>query len=342
MKLTDPTYEPLAQPNLLQRIGLHFINDPRDLPFVTLIVTSSLVMFPMAIALYIPGVFQWWMAPIYLGINAFVFLDKFILMLHNTSHRPLFKTEYRLLNYYIPWVLSPFFGESPETYFAHHVGMHHPENNLPEDLSSTMRFQRDNAFHFFIYFFRFIFGVQLELAIYLWKKNRGKLLRKMLIGEFGFLTFIGLMTYYVNWQATLVVFAIPLLSVRFLMMAGNWGQHAFIDANAPGNPLLNSLTCINTRYNRRCYNDGYHIGHHVKATRHWTELPGDFWDNREQYAKEGAIVFEGIDFFIVWLLLMFRAYGVLANHFVSLDGKERSKEEIIALLRSRTKAIKVG
>lgn len=88
-----------------------------------------------------------------------------------------------------------------------------------------------------------------------------------------------------------------------MMMAGNWGQHAFINVDHVNNGIANAITCINSGYNRRCFNDGYHIGHHLKANRHWSELPGDFIANRERYAKEGAIVFEGIDFFFVSLLL---------------------------------------
>jgi hypothetical protein len=87
----------------------------------------------------------------------------------------------------------------------------------------------------------------------------------MLAGELLFIaTAVGLA--YVNWRATLVVFFIPVVAVRFLMMAGNWGQHAFVAADAPESAFKNSITCLAARYNRRCFNDGYHIGHHVKGT----------------------------------------------------------------------------
>jgi len=135
------------------------------------------------------------------------------------------------------------------------------------------------------------------------------------------------------------VFVIPLLFSRFAMMAGNWAQHAFIDADAPENCYRNSITCINCGYNRRCFNDGYHIGHHLKANRHWTEMPVEFQANRARYAAEGAIVFEGLDFFGIWALLMAKQYGILAKHYVDLRGESPSREEIIALLRSRTKRI---
>jgi hypothetical protein len=126
-----------------------------------------------------------------------------------------------------------------------------------------------------------------------------------------------------------------------MMMMGNWGQHAFIDAKQPGNSYVNSITCINSGYNQRCFNDGYHIGHHVKANRHWAELPGDFIANTERYAKEGCVVFYGLDFFIVSLLLFTKQYGFLAKRFVRLPGDERTDLEVIAFLKRRTKQIPV-
>ena len=35
---------------------------------------------------------------------------------------------------------------------------------------------------------------------------------------------------------------------------------AFIDQSRPESSYVNSITCINTYYNRTCFNDGYHIG----------------------------------------------------------------------------------
>jgi fatty acid desaturase len=267
-----------------------------------------------------------------------IFLDRYILMLHNTSHRPLFRPRYRWLNLYIPWVLGPFFGETPETYFAHHLGMHHPENNLEDDLSSTMRYRRDHFGDFLRYFFRFFFMGIYELCGYLRRKNRGRLAWRALLGEAAFLVPVTVLLF-VSWRPTLVVFVVPFLVARFGMMAGNWGQHAFIDPTRLGNSYASSITCINTPYNRRCFNDGYHIGHHVKANRHWTEMPEDFEKNRATYAREEAIVFDGLDFFQVWFLLMIGRYDKLAGRVVSLDGRRRSEEEIVALLRSRTAPI---
>jgi hypothetical protein len=124
------------------------------------------------------------------------------------------------------------------------------------------------------------------------------------------------------------------------MMAGNWAQHAFIDAASPENCYRNSITCINASYNRRCFNDGYHIGHHLKPAMHWTDLPLEFQNNLNVYKQEKAIVFHTIDFFIIWLFLMLRRYDWLAHFYVNLDSeKPMPKPEIIALLKKRVQRI---
>lgn len=339
MNITDPTYSPKENPNWFDRLALKYINDPRDLPFIYVMAGISLIQIPFAMALFIPGVFRWWLAPIY-WLVLFTFLPPFILMLHNTSHRRLFKREYKRMNAVIPWYLGPFMGESPETYFAHHIGMHHPENNLPTDLSSTMRFQRDSVIGFLRYFGRFfVFGL-FELARYHWTNRRAKMFRSTVAGEVAFYG-VAVVLCFVDWRAGLVVFFIPLTLVRFLMMAGNWAQHAFVDADAPANCYRNSITCINTKYNHKAWNDGYHIGHHVKANRHWTEMPEDFINNLETYAKEGAIVFEGLDYFQIWLLLMLKKHRFLAERMVQLGEVEMSVEERLEVMHERLRRIDV-
>ena len=292
LRTTDPTYTAPADPHPLRRFAERFIMDPRDVPFLALMASATLVVIPFAVYLFLPGRFRWWLGFAYLALVMFGYVDRYILMLHNTSHRLLFRPRWRFMNLYIPWVLGPFFGESPETYFGHHLGMHHPENNLEEDLSSTMAYRRDRFSDFMRYWARFFFLILFELPAYLWRKKRDRLARRLLFGELTYMAWVGLMLW-VNWRAALFVYVAPVLMVRFLMMAGNWGQHAFIDPARPANCYVNSITCIDTRYNRRCFNDGYHIGHHLRANRHWTEMPGELERNVATYAREGAVIFRG-------------------------------------------------
>jgi len=332
--LSDPTYRPGGGAAWVERVALRLIHDRRDVPFLLLMAILTATIIPSGVVLFVPGAFRWWAAAAHLALVVY-FLGPFVLMLHNTSHRKLFRRPWSWMNQYIPWVLGPFFGESPETYFAHHVGMHHPENNLEDDLSSTMPYVRDSFVDFLRYFLRFFFVGLFELSRYFAKKRRRGLMVRCVAGELLFVAGVGALLW-LNWRAAIAVFVAPYLITRFAMMAGNWGQHAFVDREASGNCYLNSITCINSTYNKRCFNDGYHIGHHIKSTRHWTEMPEDFLQNVGTYASQGAIVFSGIDFFGVWVCLMLKRYDWLAARVLPLDETQRSTEDVVALLRSRT------
>ncbi|MBI2376912.1 MAG: fatty acid desaturase [Deltaproteobacteria bacterium] len=308
------------------------LNDPRDVPFVSLIA-QCLAWQVVSVSLFFVGDAVLWLAPVYWLTWGLGLLDRFILMLHCTSHRALFRD--RRLNLLVPWVVGPFFGQTPESYFAHHMGMHHPENNLVADLSSTMKYDRSRLSHWLRYFGRFMIRGLPDLMLYHRSRGNTKMLRRLLLGEGAFWATIALLLF-ANWRATLVVFVLPVIAVRALMMAGNWGQHAFVKESDPGNAYLNSITCINTRYNRRCFNDGYHILHHIRPRTHYTEYPFEFEDHRGEYGSADAIVFEGIDFFQVWLYLMLGRWNWLAKCFVRLPGApERTDAEVIELLRSR-------
>lgn len=340
LTITDPRFTPKEARNVFERLALRFINDERDLPFVWLSLRMTFVLMPFAAYLYWPGNFRWWLGVIYIAILLAFFFGRYILMLHNTSHKPLFKRKYKWMNNYIPWVLGPFAGESPETYYAHHIAMHHAEGNLPKDLSSTMKYQRDSVIDFLKYFGDFFLFTLFKLANYHAQKNRSRIVRMVIVGELSLYTLMGV-GLWLNWRATFVVFVFPFILCRFMMMCGNWAQHSFIDARDPGNSYKNSITCINSGYNHFCFNDGYHIGHHVLASRHWTEMPADFEAQREKYVAADAVVFQKLDYFFIWMLLMSKSYRTLAKNFVDLRDEPRTLDEIEALLRSRTQRIDV-
>ncbi len=341
--ITDPVFikEPL---NASDRFFLRFIRDERDLPFVYLTLQISLTLIPLAVILYLPFVHGWaWAAAAiaYQFLNNVTFKGPFGLMLHCTSHRVFFKKEYGFMNHYLPWVLAPLFGHSPETYYAHHIGMHHAENNMEDDESSTMLYQRDSFRGFARYFATFLFMGIYHLCAYLFRKKRKNLLYRSARGEIIFMLFCVAMCF-VNWPATLVVFIIPFFLFRLVAMIGNWAQHAFIDPTDPGNHYKNSITCINTKYNHKCWNDGYHISHHIKQTMHWTEHPIFFRDTIDEYIKNDAIVFDGIHFLHVYAWLMRKRYDLLARHFVNIGNRYKNEEEIIDFLKLRTKRIEMS
>ena len=331
MSIPDPR---VASSPWYARWAAPLLNDPRDVVMVALMMQCGLLAVA-GVGLYFSGPYFWWLVPVY-GVALFAGLvDRFTLMLHCTSHRQLFKPRHAMANQIIPWVLSPFLGQTPETYFAHHMGMHHVEENLPDDLSSTMRFRRDRLGDWLQYWGRFMTVGVLDLSRYFSRRGKRRLLRRIVVGE-GVYWASMVVLLVVNPAATFVVFLLPLLVMRTMMMAGNWAQHAFLCAEQPENPLRASITCVGTRYNRRCFNDGYHAVHHVVPRCHWTEHPAEFERNLAEYVRNDAVVFEGVDFFQVWFLLMTGNWPRLARAFVRLPGAPaRTDAEVVAFLRGR-------
>lgn len=325
--------------NALDHYWVSLLKDPRDLPFIHLTLRISLTLVPLTVGLFLAQGWLWW--PIFIAhfyLNHLYFKGPFGLMLHCAIHRPLFKKEYDVLNNYLPWFLAPFFGHTPETYRAHHIGMHHAENNMETDGSCTMSYQRDSLRDFGKYVVKFLlFGV-LNLYLYHRSKKRKFFTTRILAGEIAFYSMV-IILCFVNFTATFFAFIFPLIVFRVVAMLGNWSQHSFVDAEDPDNPYKNSGTCINHKYNHKCWNDGYHISHHILPHLHWTEHPQHLKNFQHEYAENKALVFEDLDFLRIFLLLMRKNYEKLADHVVNINGTFESKEEIIALMKSRTQKI---
>jgi fatty acid desaturase len=340
IQISDPTWAPPEKPGLLKKLFGRFIRDERDLPFIRLSLFLTLVFGSAAVLLFVPGNFRWWMAPIYWALYIW-FLGPFILMLHNTCHRKLFKREYRYFNQYIPWALGIFLGQPPESYFVHHIGMHHADGNLPDDLSSTMPYQRDSLVDLLKYVGSFVVVGAPELFFYMNRRGRKRLAGRLVSGELSFLVLTVLALLW-NWRAALVVFVIPLLATRVLLMMGNWAQHAFVDPDEPTNDYRTVVTFINSFYNHRCFNDGYHLGHHLKPDRHWLDMPADFLEKRQEMIENQSLVFRKIDYFVILLLLIFKRHRKLASYFVNLDPENPlSEDEVVALIKRRVKKFDV-
>jgi len=339
-QISDPVFNPTSY-NAVDKFWLKRIRDERDLPFVYLTKKITFIMVPLGILLFLPFIqgWVWWLiAVLYFIFNNFVFKGPFGLMLHCTSHRTWFKKKYGWANYYLPWFIGPFFGQTPDTYASHHLGMHHRENNLEKDLSSTMQYQRDSLGDFLLYFMNFFFLGAITLSIYFDRRNQNKLRNRVIRGEIVFILMcIGLA--FISWQATLWVFVLPFFLSRLIMMMGNWAQHSFLDHEDPGNSYKNSITCINTKYNHKCWNDGYHISHHIKPGLHWTLHPDHLQSNLKEYQENKALVFAELDFLLVWIYLMRKNYKKLADHLVNINDMFQSEKEAIAVLKSRTEKI---
>jgi len=216
------------------------------------------------------------------------------------------------------------------------MGMHHIENNMPDDASSTMGYSRDSFVDFMKYWLRFMFLGLRDVFVYLFARKRKKMYTKVTISELGFLAVVTTLCF-LNFKATLVIFVIPFVFARFVMMLGNWAQHAFVDAAEPENDFASNIICLNTSYNHKCWNDGYHAIHHIRPGAHYTELPIIFKQMLPDFQKNRTIVFEKVHYLHIFFWLMFKRYDKLAEHMVNINGTFSNNADVITLLKSRTK-----
>jgi len=152
------------------------LDDKRDVIMLHLLWNISVTTLPFALFLYFGPVQSHLLGFTYLLLNYVVYMRRFTLTLHYSSHRRLYKKEWSfsgILNAYPSYVLCPIYGLPSGQYYLHHVIMHHVENNVfPYDISSTMTYQRDSPFHFFCYWMRFVFGLWVQLPYYAFIRKR--------------------------------------------------------------------------------------------------------------------------------------------------------------------------
>jgi fatty acid desaturase len=337
--ITDPIYTPREKFTRYEKFWLRYINDERDLPFIHLLTAIHIFILPTAVILFTPLLegWYWWLAYIpYFFFAQLYFKGRFGLMLHCISHRKLFKKGYMWLYDWIVWGVCPFFGHTPETYFVHHMAMHHVENNMHDDASSTLPYRRDSIWGFFSYTGRFLVLGFRDTFMYFFSRNRKKWYMRLSYGELSFYLFCVAMCF-VNFQATLWVFLIPFVFARIVMMLGNWVQHAFVDIH---DLESNTINCINTKYNHVCWNDGYHVIHHHRPALHYTDMPVEFLKNVDKFAEKKIIIFDGLNYLHIFYWLITKQYGKLADNIVNVNNMFSSKEEAMALLKERTQKIR--
>lgn len=214
---------------------------PGDVIFLTHILLYLFTSVPSAIFLY--RRFSWIHGILHMVMQGY-YSGSFTLMLHNCIHQNgLLSRKYALADRVWPYVLEPLMGHTWDSYYYHHVKHHHVESNGPDDLSSTLRYQRDDLSHFLMYVGRFLLFVWLELPLYFLRKKKPGLAAKTALSEFASYGFIYAMARY-NFRPTLFALILPFCLLRMGLMVGNFGQHALVDDVDPQSDFRSSITLI--------------------------------------------------------------------------------------------------
>jgi len=316
------------------------LKDPRDWPMIHLMLNIVMVMAPSLLLVYAVHIWECsaltrnLLGAVHVLVLGVGFLERFMLMMHYSSHRSLFKNPQ--LNGLLVWCFSPFMGVPAGMYHLQHVIMHHIENNHALDISATEDYQRDSPFAFARYWFHFVFLIWFELPLYCLKSKRYEWLGTSVTGLGMYFVGIWCMASFVNFGATMWVFVVPYFIVMTALSFGNYSQHIFVD---PDNNLSNyhlTYNCIDHFTNKTTFNDGYHVIHHANARLHWSELPEQFLKTLEKHRDQGSLTFRNIHFFEVGVMVMTGQLRKLAErHYVHLGTEESapSVDEVEAKLR---------
>ncbi|XXG98249.1 RAS1 protein [Hypoxylon texense] len=319
--LNDPASQDF-EPTVFSSVDLPDLERRFDVVMVTHLIFYFTTSFPSAIWLYyhftyLHGILHFAMQFYYLGT--------YTLMMHQHIHGGGILRKgsgiVHLFDVLFPYITDPLMGHTWNTYYYHHVKHHHVEGNGPDDLSSTLRYQRDDVWHFLHYVGRFYFFVWLDLPLYFLRKDRSAFGLKTFFWEVS--NYITIFTLFrINSRPTLFVFLLPLMLMRAGLMVGNWGQHALVDPDEPDSDYRSSITLIDVPSNRYCFNDGYHTSHHLNPRRHWREHPVHFLANKGVYSAEHALVFHGIDYLEITVRILLHHYDYLAARLVPIGDRQ--------------------
>lgn len=312
------------------------VRNETDVVMVTHLLVYLFTSIPSAVYLYCH--FHWIHGILHTIVHVW-YAGSYTLMMHQHIHMGgVLARRYWWLDSLFPYITDPLMGHTWNSYYYHHVKHHHVEGNGPDDLSSTIRYQRDSVWDFAKYVARFFFLIWLELPVYFLRKRKARQALKAGGSDLGSYLFVYLMASKVNIAATVFVFVLPLIVMRLGLMAGNWGQHAFVDDTDPGSDYRSSITLIDVASNRYCFNDGYHTSHHLNPRRHWRNHPISFLRQKHIYAQEAALVFHNIDYLGITLKLLQKDYRHLARCLVPIgDQIGMTLAEIEALLETKTR-----
>ena len=219
-------------PAFVTRFLENNLNDVRDMEIAYLLFNIIVTMYPALIALFTVLPPSHLLGAAYLVVFNVMYLQRFILAMHYSTHKRLFKPGFwsDIVNKSIIVLVAPIFGIPSNTYWLHHIVMHHVDNNeWNKDLSATEGYQRDNFLHWIVYWVRFMAGSWVELPYYALKKRRWGLFAQC---GGGMAATLGALVYLwgVNSTAACWTVIAPFVVVSTAMMFGKGAQgfiHSF-------------------------------------------------------------------------------------------------------------------
>ena len=327
------------------KLGSVMLRDERNSPYLFSLIGTGVLTPTLFVFSYWwqskQTHFDWWAVLAYHVLifgPYFVFYSQVATLIHKEGHEPkgFFRKPFTFLNKFFGHFMAFFYGHVPEGYPMGHMRIHHKHDNAPEDVTSTVFYDRNQASRFMMYLFEFmLFWTGISIAYYHYRKNRMEEFRRMVFGMLFYYLLIAVVMYFNFWFGFAYLLLVHLSTIIFLAVI-NYTWHAWTDPNEPKNIYKNSITVLNGQYN--VYNEDYHVEHHKRPQTHWEEYPGNYQKHLKEYAENRAIIFDDTQAFEIFFWLLFGAYDKMADHMIDLNN-DMSQADKIALLKERLKPL---
>ena len=323
---------------------------PDDAVWARLLFFTSLMIWPVFVLMAWPASFGLLTVLLYSAIMS-VMSPAIVNFEHGDSHYHVFRTHcatsrldrliLRGIDLYVTYLLSLVLARVPHWYEVQHVVIHHAEDNGPNDTQSTLEYDRASFVEFARCAHRFAVSglVAHDVIAYLIKNRRRKALRSLVFGLFAFYAFV-IALAFINWKCAFVLIIYRYVS-GILSAMGFFQEHGIVDVSRPDNIYVNSLHFIAPDNLHGSRGEDFHIAHHLRPARHWTEYPSELGGEIERYEAEGAVGFmDGTGHIAAYYRLLWkRDFLGLAQYFVTFGPCKLSAAEMAELLRRRTRPL---
>jgi len=186
---------------------------------------------------------------------------------HNAAHCPPFKVEW--MNRYFFLMLTFWQGAPVTSYIPGHNLSHHKYLQTRKDIMRTSKMKYQSQTLNLLLFFPSILGsIQRNDLNYMKaQKARGRAVYRYFLEEVtlyhAFLVFL----LYVDWRKALLIYFLPTLFAKDMLVSLNILQHDGCDPKSKYNHSRNFTSDL---LNYLLFNNGYHTIHHMMPGVHWS------------------------------------------------------------------------
>ncbi len=325
--------------NTARAIAPKIMTDARDWPILP-VMAGAWVVVPASVALQFINPGGHWILwgvlhhAVLVGARGERFAKLFSIK-HYESHRPrgIFKNAgggfFKRPNEIFSTI---FYGNPFGIDCMNHVKIHHLEDGGPTDPEGTYGYDRTSAWDFleFLGFRHLLVSLGVSPLRYLIAHRKMRDLAWFSASVVAFYSALALLFWY-DWRLGLVLGVVPILIHNASAGLVGWFQHSF-DADVPGADPIKTTISILSPY--EFLNDGFHLAHHYRSSTHWSELPARFDEWRSRNPSEEPVVFDGLDWVELAVLMYIRGrMDLVAERWITAP--HLSLERRTALLRER-------